>query len=860
MNKKMFKFNTKGNPTITEVGGKAKNLIEMMKAGFPVPDGFVLTTSFFGEWTKEIKCKQTWKEFLSSPTQENCERVKAQAKVIVFSSRQREILENAKAELKDTELFAVRSSSPEEDLSSTSFAGMYKTILGVRPKDLEENIKEAFSSMLDFRVIEYKIQNKIPLENTEICVIVQKQINSDTSGIGFSINPLNNCYDEAVINSSFGLGESIVSGTITPDSFTIEKNTGVILEKNLGTKETKLQITDSRHIEEIRNMDSESYSLADNQILEISGLIKRCENHYGFPVDIEWAYEGENLYLLQVRPITTYFKMIPEMVTKPGERKKLYMDLIGMSQGFSDPLSVLGADIWATVLERLKQGTTPSGHDGFLINVAGRQYFLLHNVFKAMGKKVGFSIVNSFSNIFENDEDEIFKEYVTKKSTKKLNTTRLAYLKVAFRMLPNMVRTFFNPQRQIESFEENIDGLMRKFKSIKNDKPLDEIVNNAFDEFDKIATTFSAIYAGLFAQWRLNKMMKGTPCEKLVDSLLMDVPSNPTSAMGHKLFELANSPEIIAIENSDKFVSKIKQRAFSEEFMRIYDEYMYRYGERGFKEIDISSKRTVENLDTFFKQLKSVNLKENQLLKVTQHKEESLEKMREVAKGKGKLKKFEKYVWMINKAYGHRETPKYLMVVLNGTLRKLALEIGDQFVSEKRLINNKEIFDLTLSQIGDAQRDEKVNLRSIIEKNLKPYELYKNRKSFPNFFNSRGKILNKAITPKNGDYSGIAVSAGVIRGRAKVLNTPYEKPLEPGEILVTVATEPSWTPVFVNASGVVLEVGAGLQHGAIIAREYGLPCVSGLTGITKIIEDGDIIEVDGTNGIVRILEQKEQES
>jgi len=119
---------------------------------------------------------------------------------------------------------------------------------------------------------------------------------------------------------------------------------------------------------------------------------------------------------------------------------------------------------------------------------------------------------------------------------------------------------------------------------------------------------------------------------------------------------------------------------------------------------------------------------------------------------------------------------------------------------------------------------------------------------------SRGKIFRKKLEAGDRDLAGMAVSNDIYTGRAKVLMSPYEKPLHPGEILVTIATEPSWTPIFVNASAVVLEVGGGLQHGAIIAREYGLPCVRGLPGVTGIIEDGDLLEVDGTNGIVKMLE------
>ena len=154
-----------------------------------------------------------------------------------------------------------------------------------------------------------------------------------------------------------------------------------------------------------------------------------------------------------------------------------------------------------------------------------------------------------------------------------------------------------------------------------------------------------------------------------------------------------------------------------------------------------------------------------------------------------------------------------------------------------------------------AEADPSVQLPALIEANLEPRKVMAGVTRFPSFIDSRGKIFRRIVEAKDGEFAGMAVSNGIYKGRAKVLLSPYEKSLEPGDILVTVATEPSWTPVFVNASAVVLEVGGGLQHGAIIAREYGLPCVSGLPGVTKMIKDGDLLEVDGTNGIVRVFEE-----
>ena len=141
------------------------------------------------------------------------------------------------------------------------------------------------------------------------------------------------------------------------------------------------------------------------------------------------------------------------------------------------------------------------------------------------------------------------------------------------------------------------------------------------------------------------------------------------------------------------------------------------------------------------------------------------------------------------------------------------------------------------------------------EVNLQPYKDTEQVRDWPLVIDSRGKIFKPKIQAKEGELTGDPISPGIIKGRAKVLQIPYEKPVEPGEILVTKATEPSWTPVFINAAAVVMEIGGPLQHGAIIAREYGIPCVSGLMGAMELIKDGDLLEVDGTNGVVRIIKE-----
>lgn len=193
---------------------------------------------------------------------------------------------------------------------------------------------------------------------------------------------------------------------------------------------------------------------------------------------------------------------------------------------------------------------------------------------------------------------------------------------------------------------------------------------------------------------------------------------------------------------------------------------------------------------------------------------------------------------------------------MNAMYRRHVLKIGAMFIEQDRLDKVDDVFNLTMKEISNAQTDSSLDLRSLISAHLKPYEAVRHVKNWPVLIDSRGKILreNRPNDPNDPDILlGDPVAPGKVKGKAKILNSPYEKPLYSGEVLVARFTEPSWTPIFINASAVIMEIGGPLQHGAIIAREYGIPCVSGLENATSLIQDGDMLEVDGSSGTIRFL-------
>ncbi|QZY54520.1 PEP/pyruvate-binding domain-containing protein [Crassaminicella profunda] len=858
MNKKIYPFTTKDSPLLSEVGGKAKALIETTKAGFLVPSGFVLSVDFFNPWLQEIKDSSEWLEVLLKVTREQCEAVKLKAAQLMFNEKQKVAMEEALREFEVGTVFAVRSSSPEEDLEGTSFAGMYETLLGITTQGLEQAIASAFSSCFDVRVMEYKKQYNIDLENTCIAVIVQKQIASDVSGVGFSLNPNNNCYDEVMVNASFGLGESIVSGVVTPDTYIIDSIKNKIIKKKIGDKQTALWLKDDGGTIQKDNNNSDEQALTDQQILELTELIKKCEKYYKKPMDTEWAFEKDILYLLQSRPITTYIPLFPELVTKPGEKKNIYIDVMGLTQGFTESMSVLGIELWARMLDDLKGGIMPTSLDGAMPALHGRQYMNVSNIMAGWGsfatKKFLKSYDENVKKIFE--DIDLGKEYKPAQMPEVMKKTKLNMLKMIFPMIPSTIKAKFSDYKEVvEEYNMTASRIIEHLKILNSNKNFSEIVDFTMKDLETIMNTMGIMIAGMSAFSSIKKMFKGKDVETLVTALGMDLEGNPTSQMGHLLFKLASYDEFQATKSVEAFMKKIKEKSYSKEFMNDYVEYLDKFGARGFMEIDVASKRVYEDPTLLYEKLTNINIKDSQILNVKTKREEAYKKLLAVAKIGGFDKKFEKQAKIYQATFGYREHPKYMIVMIYAKLHDIALEIGKKFVQEGRLKDKWHIFDLHVNEIVCAQKGEDIDLKRIRDENLEPYKKVAHIKDWPLVIDSRGKIFKPKINAEDGDLVGAPIAPGVARGKAKVLRTPYEKPLNSGEILVTKATEPSWTPIFINAAGVIMEVGGPLQHGGIIAREYGIPCVSGMLGIMDIVKDGDILEVDGSNGIVRIIKE-----
>ncbi|TAL10502.1 MAG: hypothetical protein EPO02_07275 [Nitrospirae bacterium] len=325
--KLLYRFGDRPLPAAADVGGKGLALITLHQAGLPVPNGFVLAVSFFEPWFVLLKATPAWKNFPAADPaglREACQRLKQISSGYELNPEQKKRLREALFAFEEKTLFAVRSSSPEEDLSGASFAGCYETVLGVPSDRLEAAIHTAFASCLDARIITYKRERGVDHLEPRIAVVVQEQVASEVSGVGFSAHPQTGEPDQAVFESNWGLGETVVAGRVTPDHFVVDKRTRTILERRVGRKERASVLLSSGGTHEREDPRHDQLSLQDGQLQTLTETLCAIERRYGCPIDMEWAFAGGRLHVLQARPITAPAKTSPAGSPAHGSRPGLW--------------------------------------------------------------------------------------------------------------------------------------------------------------------------------------------------------------------------------------------------------------------------------------------------------------------------------------------------------------------------------------------------------------------------------------------------------------------------------------------------------------------------------------------------------
>jgi len=862
--------------SLLSAGGKGFNLAELSKINkISVPEGFYVSTDAY----KKVLINN---DKINSLLDQLKNIILSDKDKIKFIGNQiREIIENTKipedvldeitsaiAIFSESTSFAVRSSATAEDLPTASFAGQHDTYLNIiGTESIMKHVQKCWASLFTERAITYRIQNKFDHGNVFLAVVVQKMIIPNASGIMFTADPVNGNRKVISIDASYGIGEALVSGLVNPDIYKV--NGGKIIDKVISEKKKAIYPLKDGGTEE-RSIDNDRKSkqtLTNEEIIKLAELGREIETHFKTPQDIEWCLLNGEFYFVQSRPITTLYP-VPE--NKDGE-PRIFMSS-GHMQMMTDPIKPLGLYFYKSIL-----GNPPSQVIG------GRLYVdMTHDLASPFGRILAKSVIGMLGDtLITNSLIKIINDKKLLKTLPKgkdkvikpeKNSGVISIMLNAYKIYkkndPDIIKNLMAKE------EKSIEKMKSEIEKLSGNEVFDYIYKDHENRRQKITTpsTAGALTAALLSEkWFSKKIEKWLGIKNAGDTILMSIPNSIPSETGFALLDVAdtirNYPEIIDYLNNPKdktFFEDIVKFDGGEIVCKSIKNYLSKYGMRCSGDIDITvprwSEKPAEIVTVILSNIKNFGPNASKhkfdqgIIESERRIEELIGKVKNLPGGRKKAKKVRRTASLIRNYIGYREYPKFSYMKRYLIYKQAMLKEAIKLLNKGVVKEIEDIYYLYFDELKEVFNTGKMDY-NIIEKRKEDYKEYK-KLTPPRIMTSEGKIItseyNIVDIPKDA-LPGIAVSAGIIEGWARVVSSFEEADLEEGDILVTKFTDPSWTPLFVPITGLVTEVGGLATHGAIIAREYGLPAVVSVKDATKLIKDGQKIRVNGTEGYVEIL-------
>ena len=854
-------------------GGKGANLGELSGVdGIQVPDGFCVTVDAYRKIIQsnpELNTLLGELEHFKASERDRISKVSARVRLAIEkASFPGDIAAEVAAYLArfgKNEAFAVRSSATAEDLPGASFAGQQDTYLNITGTEgILKHISKCWASLFTDRAVIYRIQNGFSHGKVSLAVVVQRMVFPQAAGILFTADPVTGNRKVLSIDAGFGLGEAMVSGLVNADNYKVRN--GEIIEKKVSAKKLAIYAVKGggTREQEIESGDQTRQALSDGQILQLERVGRKIEEHFGSPQDIEWCLANDTFYIVQSRPITTLFP-VPET----GDQGNHVYVSVGHQQMMTDAIKPLGLSVWLLTGTRamFKIGggrvfidvtmglTSPAGRQN-LLDVLGHSDPLIKDALITIIER------GDFIKLAPNAKSEPGPV----KSHKGMSPADiLAEAGNDPKLVADLIR---NSETSISTLRQTIQA---KSGSDVFDCILDDLEQRRQRSSDM--KTLNVIMAAVHASAWLNEQMNEWLGEKNVaDTLSLSVPNNVTSEMGMDLLDVADVirpyPEIIEYlqrAEGDNLLDELVHLEGGGQVRDAIAGYLEKYGMRCAGEIDITRTRwsekpamlipvilsNIKNLDPGASKLKFEQGRREALKK----EQDLLARLRQLPDGEQKAADTKQMIDLVRNFIGYREYPKYDIVSRYFIYKQALLKEAEKLVEANVLQEKEDIYYLTFEELREVVSTNMVD-HQVIDERKEAYKIYE-KLTPPRVITSDGEIIMgryKRESLPAGAIAGLAVSSGVIEGRARVILNMDDVDLEDGDILVTAFTDPSWTPLFVSIKGLVTEVGGLMTHGAVIAREYGLPAVVGVENATKLIKDGQRIRVNGTDGYVEVLE------
>ncbi|MGW4210248.1 rifamycin-inactivating phosphotransferase [Lentzea sp. NPDC004789] len=848
---------------IEVAGGKGAHLGELSRiAEVQVPPGFCVTTDAFRRVVRDtpsIEDGLRRLELHDAADQQAIRATNAQLRqaieeAVIPGDVVAEITA-AVARLGEQAACAVRSSATAEDLPTASFAGQQDTYLNVvGPEEILRHVSRCWASLFTERAVTYRLRNGFDHRRVHMAVVVQRMVFPRAAGVLFTADPATSNRKVVCVEAGFGLGEALVSGLINPDVYRLRD--GEIVERTVGAKKLAIRALPSGGTQEqaVDPAQREQAALTDDEVLRLAALGRRIEQHFGRPQDIEWCLDDDGFHVVQSRAITTLFP-VPET---DDQENHVYVS-VGHQQMMTDAMKPLGLSVWqlttprpmAVAGGRLFVDVTPilsrpASRAGFL-GVAGNSDTLMGDALRTVLDRDGF--VPSLP-------DEGPGQAIPGVAPATIETD------------PDVVTEL------IANAEASIAVLKREIGQKSGTELLDFVLAD-FQELRRILfdpRSSQAVMAGMQATWWLNDNLREWLGEKnAADTLTLSAPHNVTSEMGLALLDVADAirphAEVVAfLQNvsDDDFLDDLGKLPGGPEARAAIEGYLDRYGMRCVGEIDITRPRWSERPAALlpmiltnvrnFEPGESARRFEDGRQQASRKEQELLERLRLLPDGDRKADETKQMIDRVRTFIGYREYPKYAMISRYFVYKQAVLREADRLVRSGVIDETEDVFFLTFQELQDVVRTGEAD-RELIRGRREAFRSYESLTP-PRVLTSDGEAITGTYRRDDvpaGALVGLAVSGGTVEGRARVVLDMADADLEPGDILVTAHTDPSWSPLFVAISGLVTEVGGLMTHGAVVAREYGLPAVVGMEHATRLIADGQRIRVNGTDGYVEIL-------
>ena len=803
-----FKKIDKSNVSIA--GGKGASLGEMTKASIPVPRGFVILSSAFEKFLEETDLNIEIDSILDSVNHKEMHTVEnASEKIgalILGAVMPKDIKEDVQKFFKDldSQYVAVRSSATVEDSASAAWAGQLESYLNTTEENLIENVKKCWASLFTPRAIFYRFEKDLHKQKISVAVVVQKMIGSEKSGIAFSVHPVTQDRNQVIIEAGYGLGEAIVSGQITPDSYVIEKQPRRIIDKNIETQSRGLYRAKNggNEWQDIPKEQGEKQVLSDEEILELSEIILKIENHYGFPCDIEWTFEEGEFYITQSRPITTLTEITESKIDNNSVLKFISL--------------MVGRKLWPPLNNYTFFG------QGSAFNT--KKYF--DNYYPALPPlhllliaKEGESMQLLPSDTLEYCSRYVFENYLTGSDEAK---------------------------KRFHDFDDVENYVSELYEEYKSKKVLETSTHELLKLMDAIRDKI----------WHLNCFIMFTLY--FDKEICLDVLKNtkyPISAERlNVLWDKATHPAVESFEKAQqrsvlKTIAENKSKEFIIENARfIFTNYF------GAENLEIVSKKIDNEYGTTTD--KHARLKLNQL-----DAELELEKSKFDDWFDSLSKNEQHLVWYLQRIIEYRDRRKNLFakayviwwLIYEKVLREAKIDNSlITYIQFDELIRGAEYLRSMKTNIESRKNGSALLIEFDGTITIESLNYNEAKIKLTDFY-----ILSTTAGQKEGEIKGQTGSPGIVRGRVKIiLNASKSEKFEDGDILVTGMTRPEFVPLMKRSLAVITDEGGITCHAAIVSRELKIPCVIGTKIATRKLKDGDMVEVDATNGIVRVVENK----